>query len=715
MSESLTRQVADLQLANAELERNAVLLEAQVRETEEKLAFERNLLRELLDNSPDHIYFKDSQSRFLRSGRAQARQFGVASPAVMVGKSDADFISIQHAQVTLEEEKEIIRTGRPLIAKLEREVWDDGRPDSWVVTSKMPLRNQDGEIIGTFGVSKDITGLKHAEEALGDSQAFYHSLVEQIPAGIYRKDVGGCYTFVNSYFCQLKQLASDQILGRTATEVHREQSQNRNANWCEDLAVLGDLHHQQIMQSGQPIRLHDITSAPDGHPQHFHVIKSPVLDTHGKIIGSQGVMFDITELKRTESELREASALLETLLQNTTDFIYFKDKQSRFVHFSKSMLDMLGLREPEELRGKTDFDFFERDRAQSAFLAEQEIIRTGQPCLSYEEEGKSVDGRISWVLTSKMLWSDKDGTIIGTMGMSRDITERKAAEAELEETSRQLLETSRLAGMAEVATSVLHNVGNVLNSVNVSCSMATELVRRSRVSSVGKTAALLQEHAGDLGAFLTLDPTGKKLPDYLGKLASRLAEEQEQLLLELQSLGKSIDHIKEVVVMQQSHARIAGVTEIISPRELAETCLRLMETSLTRHGVQVVREYDEKMPPITIEKQKVLQILLNLIRNAKQACNSSANPDKRVSVCVTSAEGKVRFSISDSGVGIAPENFTRIFALGFATKAEGHGFGLHGDALAARQMGGSLTVESPGPGLGACFTLELPIQPIASH
>jgi signal transduction histidine kinase len=304
----------------------------------------------------------------------------------------------------------------------------------------------------------------------------------------------------------------------------------------------------------------------------------------------------------------------------------------------------------------------------------------------------------------------KDGTYFGRIWTFRDITERKQKEVEADELNKQLVSASRQAGMAEVATSVLHNVGNVLNSVNVSCSVIAEKMRKSRIGSVTRTADVLREHAGDLSAFFTSDPVGQKLPDFMGKLAVRLAEEQAAVLEELRLLSQNIGHIKDIVAMQQNYARVSGVTETVNVVDLVEDSLRMNAGALTRHEVQPVREYGEA-PPITVEKHKVLQILVNLIRNAKYACDESGRLDKQMTVRVTNGHDRVRVAVIDNGVGIPPENLTLIFSHGFTTRKGGHGFGLHSAGLAAREMGGSLTAQSAGPGKGATFTLELPISP----
>jgi signal transduction histidine kinase/uncharacterized protein YdeI (BOF family) len=291
--------------------------------------------------------------------------------------------------------------------------------------------------------------------------------------------------------------------------------------------------------------------------------------------------------------------------------------------------------------------------------------------------------------------------------LTKEIEARKQMEKEIEHVHRQLLDTSRRAGMAEIATNVLHNVGNVLNSVNVTTNLLAQRVRKSRVSSFPRVVALLQEHAHDLGAFITSDAKGKLVPTYLAKLSENLLAEQETTVGELDSLRRNVEHINEIVAMQQNYAKVGGVKEIINVVSLVEDSLRMNEGSLSRHHVEVVREF-ENVPTLNVDKHKLLQILMNLVRNAKQACQESGRADKRLTVRVANGDGRIKISVMDNGVGILPENLNRIFNHGFTTRKSGHGFGLHSGALAAKEMGGSLNVHSDGPGQGAAFTLELP-------
>jgi signal transduction histidine kinase len=276
----------------------------------------------------------------------------------------------------------------------------------------------------------------------------------------------------------------------------------------------------------------------------------------------------------------------------------------------------------------------------------------------------------------------------------------------------ELITISRQAGMSEVATAVLHNVGNVLNSVNVSAALAANNLRQSKCGNISLIANLMEEHTGDLGHFMTHDPKGRKLPGYLAKLGEHLVEEKCSIVAELDCLIKNIEHINDIVSMQQNYAKVRGVMETVAVGELIEDAFRLNLAALDRHKIQLFREYDAThVPKITVEKHKVMQILVNLVSNAKYACSESGQPDKRVSVRVTNGDDRVRISLADNGVGIPRDNLSRIFNHGFTTRKDGHGFGLHNAALAAQEMGGTLTAHSEGPGRGATFILELPSSP----
>ncbi|HUE90982.1 DAHL domain-containing protein [Pseudomonas sp.] len=281
---------------------------------------------------------------------------------------------------------------------------------------------------------------------------------------------------------------------------------------------------------------------------------------------------------------------------------------------------------------------------------------------------------------------------------------------ELREAQSELVSTARQAGMAEIASNVLHNVGNVLNSVNVSADMVSRQVRGSKAQGLAKAVQLINEHSGDLGNFMTHDEKGKLLPGYLNQLVAVLASEQQGIVEELAQLTKSIDHIKEIVAIQQSYAGAASMVEPVQITDLLEDALCMHAGALVRHQVQVVKAYAE-VPVLLLDKHRLLLILINLISNAKYAMSGLDDHSQTMTLSVEMLpDSTLRICVKDEGEGIAPENLTMIFAHGFTTRKEGHGFGLHSCAVAALEMGGRLTAHSDGPGKGALFTLELPFR-----
>jgi signal transduction histidine kinase len=279
----------------------------------------------------------------------------------------------------------------------------------------------------------------------------------------------------------------------------------------------------------------------------------------------------------------------------------------------------------------------------------------------------------------------------------------------LQETQAELLAAARQAGMAQIANNVLHNVGNVLNSVNISAGLVTSRIRDSKVQGLTRAVRLINDHAADLGDFLTNDEKGKLLPGYLNKLIAAIAEEQRCVIEELGSLATSVDHIKDIVAKQQSYAGVSSVVEAVQIQDLLEDALRINAESLARHQVTVVKQYAD-VPMLLLDKHLALQILLNLIGNAKQAMSHQIT--LRVDVADLVDGRRLRIYVKDDGEGIAPQNLSRLFAPGFTTRKNGHGFGLHSCALAAKEMDGTLTARSEGPGKGAVFTLELPIKSV---
>jgi signal transduction histidine kinase len=296
--------------------------------------------------------------------------------------------------------------------------------------------------------------------------------------------------------------------------------------------------------------------------------------------------------------------------------------------------------------------------------------------------------------------------------LKAEITQRERAQTEKEKTHQELLKVSRAAGMSEVATGVLHNVGNVLNSINISASIVSEHLNEFNIANIARAADLMRDHAGDIGNFMANDPKGRQLPDYLSQLASHLSTEQSLLVKEIGFVKMKIGHVKEIVAAQQNYGKVMGLEERVKIEDLIQDVFRINASELAQNEVQVRHEFAPGLPEILTDKHKLLQILLNLLSNAKHAVVDSGRKDKQVLVQVTNGGSQMRIAMTDNGVGISPVNLRKIFNHGFTTrKSGGHGFGLHSGALAAKEMGGSLRAQSEGPGQGATFTLEIPLKP----
>lgn len=410
------------------------------------------------------------------------------------------------------------------------------------------------------------------------------------------------------------------------------------------------------------------------------------------------------------SQLADSLSLTRATLEATTDAILVADGHGKVTGYNENFLAIWNI--PREL-GQTGHEAAMLEIAMRQ-LRQPEQFRAKVEELYYDLQAESFDvlkfkdGRVFERFSKPQRIGEE---CVGRVWSFRDVTERKRSEAALAKLNQDLLETSRRAGMAEVATGVLHNVGNVLNSLNVASTCIADQLRNSKATNLTRIVALLREHQSQLTEYLTHDPKGRQLLPYLAQLSEHISGEHANALQELAEVQKHIDHIKDIVAMQQSFAKVSGVAEPVPVGDLLHEALRMNESSLQRHAIKVVKAF-AATPVITVEKHKALQILVNLMRNAKQACDALDRDEKQITLQVLSEADRVAITVTDNGVGIPAENLTRIFSHGFTTKKNGHGFGLHSGALAAQELGGALRVASAGPGQGATFTLELPVKPV---
>ncbi len=315
----------------------------------------------------------------------------------------------------------------------------------------------------------DIAEHQHAEQALLEAQAFYHSLVDQLPAGVFRKDPAGRFVFVSPWFCRQKNLPAENFLGKTILEMTANTAAQKDPTGRSGkYALWGDDHHRQIMESGKTIELVEEYTTAEGQPQFIHVIKFPMVNPEGKIIGTQGILFDITARLKTESALHDEQRILSTLMQSMPDSIYFKDTASRFIRTNPAMIKRLGLPSSADAIGKTDADFFSPEHAVQARADELEIMRTSQPLINFEEKETWPDGSVTWAETTKLPLRDHAGQIVGTYGISRNITARKQAEQAI---AALALRNETLLQTASDGIHVLNDQGQVVEANAAFCRM----------------------------------------------------------------------------------------------------------------------------------------------------------------------------------------------------------------------------------------------------
>ena len=412
----------------------------------------------------------------------------------------------------------------------------------------------------------------------------------------------------------------------------------------------------------------------------------------------------IAERKKAEEKMQ----LFRNLIERSNDCIFVVEpKWGRFMDVNNRACDSLGYTQKEFLNEVTFREIDESIPDDYSWRKQIEELKQKGDVVK-EAEYRRKDGTSFFVETSlKFVTQEKQDYIIA---IARDIAERKRAEAKLKAAQEKLLETARQVGMAEVATGVLHNVGNVLNSVSVTAESIQKRIRNSKVSYLGDAVNLFEEHTSDLSTFLTNEERGKKLPLFLANLSKELLDEQGKCLESLEELTRHVQHVADIIQLQQSYSKTKGLTEPALIADLIDDSVKINAEVISRYKIEVRRKY-AKLPVMLVDRHKILQIFTNLISNAVYALAKSSNEEKILSLKVNEIKaGRIRIEVRDNGMGISPENLPRIFEHGFTTKQKGHGFGLHSTALAVNEINGSIAVHSDGSEKGAIFTIELPFK-----
>jgi len=539
-------------------------------------------------------------------------------------------------------------------------------------------------------------------ETSAPGESLFRNTLEDAPVGIAFANRDGSYRHANRAFCAMLGCSVAELAGRSIASITTAEDlpateEGLTRLWRGEIAHL-DLEKRYLKKDGSTLWVRVTTSLVRGGGA------EPVCSVE--------FLRDISTRKRIAAQLLQNQTLLTTVIAELPLALLACDVDGQVTHYNRAAVELFGI------HGGSS------DAPRSAYPITSQVFRpdgtTPVPreqrplaCALRGDDATDLEfiiitpqAAVRTVLSSARRLIGPNGEALGAVVVVQDITERRLAEQELEGVHKQLLVASRQAGMAEVATNVLHNVGNVLNSVNVSASLVAERIKKSKCAGLARVATLLSSQS-DLAAFLG-SAQGQHLPTYLKELTEELLDERDACVAELSALRANVEHIKEIVAMQQGYAKRGGITDTLDIRMLAEDSLRMNEGAFSRHGVSVVRDFGA-VPLIQLDKHKVLQILVNVIRNAKYACAEMAGGEKKVTVRIRATPSSITVAVIDTGIGIPPENIERIFNHGFTTRTDGHGFGLHSSALAARELGGTLYASSAGTGKGATFTLTLPL------
>ena len=359
----------------------------------------------------------------------------------------------------------------------------------------------------------EITQRERAEKTIKDSQALYSSLVENLPVHVLRKDLDGRFTFANQSFCDLLGKPLKEITGKTDFDF-----------FPEELAQKYRQDDQRVLETGELFETVEENKS-DGETRYVQVMKSAVRDASGKIAGVQVIFWDVTERKNAESALEHERYLLHALMDNLPHNIYFKDIQSRFIRINKALTRCFRLSDPSEALGKTDSDYFTDEHAHQALADEREIIRSGQPLLDKEEKETWSDGRVTWASTSKLPLRSTGGEIIGTFGISRDITDQKRAKMQLQAAKEAAELASRVKSdfLATMSHEIRTPMNGIIGMIDLLFNTEPTSQQRTYLDLASQSAETLLRLINDILDFskieagkFELESVGFKLRDTLG-------------------------------------------------------------------------------------------------------------------------------------------------------------------------------------------------------
>jgi PAS domain S-box-containing protein len=658
------------------------------KETEQALAQERDLLRALMDNLPDRIYFKDRESRFTRINQGLAKDFGLSDPGQALGKTDFDFFTGEHAQQAYNDEQEVIRAGKPMTAKEEKETWPDGRV-TWVSTTKMPFRDADGAIIGTFGVSHEITRRKQMEERLREISDRLQLALKSARAGTWSWNTVDGSLYWDDHVWPLFGLEP-----RGSPPNYRD---FLSAIHPEDREAVEALVARSVQQ-GSAYYSEFRVIWPDGST-HFLANRGDVYqNAEGQVARMTGVTWDITEGKRAEEELRSSEERYRELFENASDLVFTADlESSRLTSLNRVAAQTFGYSREEAVR--MEFQRLIDPRHWHRIEEARARLLAGESAVTLELEIRAKDGR-RVLLEVKPRLIYKEGKPVEVQIIGRDITGREAAEMELRH-------AQKLEAVGRLASGIAHEIN-------------------TPIQFVGDNTRFLQDSFAGLQTLLNkyqelraAAASGAVSPDLLAEV--RRVEEESDCAYLLEEIPKALTQTLEGVTRVATLVRAMKDFAHPESKERAATDLNkalLSTLTVARNELKYVADVETDfgdLPLVVCNISDLNQVFLNLLVNAAHAIGEvvKGTGEKGKIRVRTVAEGKtVLITISDTGCGIAEGIRSKVFDPFFTTKEVGRGTG-QGLAIArsvvVERHKGSLTFESE-VGKGTTFYVRLPVD-----
>ncbi|MFM1945460.1 MAG: hypothetical protein RI897_4442 [Verrucomicrobiota bacterium] len=655
-------------ITHLELRRNNKQLRASIAShlrTEEALRITESRYRDIFENVMEGIYQSTPDGYYVNVNPMLARIYGYNSPEELLNSvSDIqNQIYVQPGR-RMEFMRQILE--HDLVTRFESEVYRLDGSTIWISESARVVRDTENNVLYYEGTVEDITDRKRAETALRESEILYHSLVESLPQNLFRKDTRGRFIFANKRFCEILGLTLDELHGKTDADI-----------FPKDLAEKYQADDVHVMTTGQTLETVEEHPGLDGQSRFVQVVKTPIKDPEGGILGVQGMFWDVTERRRMEDALAYERNLLRALIDNMPDAIYFKDLESRFIRIGRAMARTFGLNDPEEAIGKTDFDFFAPEHAEAAFEDEKWIITSGQPIIgksereTWPERDKGFHENDTWVLTTKLPLRGPNGEIQGTFGISKDITELKHAEQALAEARDSALESARIK--AEFLANMSHEIRTPMNCI------------------IGMTGLLL-------------DTT----------LTTEQRDFSETIRTSADSLLTLINDILDFSKFEAGKLTIESVPFDIV--DCVESTVELLAERAESKGLELVSWIHGTLPKQVIgDSGRLRQVITNLLANAIKFTESGEVVLHLHTINHSDDSISLRFEVVDTGIGIAPETRDRLFQAfsqgdgSLTRKYGGTGLGLAISKQLIELMGGMIGLHSrPGKGSTFWFTLCFP-------